>query len=103
MVNPALKDAVATVSYDSISYGKPLICVESGGYTRNLKDCAIIIKMNSKQVINELCEAMLKFTDPVERKMISKAVLSSKANSWNNRGDELNNLVFEHLTKHDLK
>lgn len=34
VVNSCLKEGAVTVSFDSMRYGKPLICIDSGGFTR---------------------------------------------------------------------
>lgn len=44
VINAALKEGAVTVSFDAMAMGKPLICIDTTGYTRYFThDYAIII------------------------------------------------------------
>lgn len=52
VVNPNLKEGGVTVAFDSIAFGKPLICIDTGGYTRNFSpDSVCILSMQSSKLL----------------------------------------------------
>lgn len=98
VLNPALKEGAVTVSFDSMSYGKPLICVDTGGYTRNLNEKnALVIKAKSNQeTVKMLSDAMEQFVNAEKRADYgSNAYKSSKLMTWEYKGD----VIFELFEK----
>ncbi len=96
VVNPSLKEGAVTVSFDSMSYKKPLICVDTGGYTRYFtNDYAIVLeKTGRQQLISELKEAILKLTDSSLRKQLGeKAYTEGLKYSWEEKGKEIKELI----------
>lgn len=65
VVNSCLKEGAVTVSFDSMRYGKPLICVDSGGFTRYFSnDYAIVLPRQSRsKLIQSMKKAILDLTD----------------------------------------
>ena len=98
VVNPALKEAAVTVSFDSMTMGRPLICLDTTGYTRYFNsNYAIIIKPHSKkQVIQDLTESILRLTNPSERLLLGeKAKEAATRFCWKNHGLEICDTIFK--------
>lgn len=92
VINPCLKEGAVTVSFDSMSKGKPLICIDTGGYTRYFSDdYAIVIPLRSREeVVHLLQQAIVKLTDVNIRENLGKAALQAgQAFSWENRAKEI--------------
>jgi len=98
VVNPCLKEGAVTTAFDSMTFGKPLICIDTTGYTRYFsKEYAIVIpKQNRKKTILALKDAVLQLTNPIERdKLGSHAQKMGAKFTWENRGKE----IYKAITK----
>lgn len=77
-------------------YGKPLICIDSGGYTKYFKsDYAIVLpRGNRRELICSLAEAMLKMTDKnIRERMGEKAKTAGISFSWDKKGTIISKLI----------
>ncbi len=102
VVNASLKEGAVTVSFDSMAMGKPLICLDTTGYTRYFSnEYAIIIPRTSREeVIANLAVAMERLTDADERKTIGEKARNAGAQfTWNARGEEFKELLMKRLGK----
>lgn len=74
VVNAALKEGAVTVMFDSLAMGKPMVCVETGGYTRMLNNevAEIVPIENRAQVIDGLLHGMERFYDECNRKKVAE-------------------------------
>ena len=98
VVNASLKEGAVTVSFDSMAMGKPLICIDTTGYTRYFSPeyAEIIQRSDRKSIIQALAESMVKLTDAHTRyEMGKKAQLAGSQFTWENRGKE----IFAVITK----
>jgi len=98
VVNPCLKEGAVTTAFDSMALGKPLICIDTTGYTRYFsEECAIVIpKQNRVNTILDLKDAILKLTDPIARgKLGSHSQKMGTQFTWKNRGQE----IYDAITK----
>jgi glycosyltransferase involved in cell wall biosynthesis len=98
VVNPCLKEGAVTTAFDSMALGKPLICIDTTGYTHYFsKEYAIVIsKQNREKTILALKDAILKLTNPVERDQLgSHAQKMGTKFTWENRGKE----IYKAITK----
>lgn len=96
IVNAALKEGAVTVSFDSMALGKPLICLDTTGYTRYFKqDYAVLIPITSREkVIEQIKDGMLYLTSSSVRKMMGqKAHETSFSFSWERHGEKIRNLI----------
>ncbi len=96
VVNPALKEGAVTVSFDSMAYKKPLICVDTGGYTRYFtNDYAVVIERSSRaKLVRELKTGILKLTDSVLRSRLGeKAFQEGMKYTWEDKGKEIKELI----------
>lgn len=95
VVNASLKEGAVTVSFDAMSLGKPLVCVDTTGYTRYFTDdYAVTVPIGSrKDVITGIAEGLCKTADPeTRRKMGEAAIAAAKCFTWSHRGEEIKNL-----------
>ena len=102
VVNASLKEGAVTVSFDSMAMGKPLICLDTMGYTRYFSnEYAIIIPRTSREeVIANLAAAMERMTNADERTAIGEKALNAGAQFlWEARGEEFKELLMKRLGK----
>jgi glycosyltransferase involved in cell wall biosynthesis len=98
VVNAALKEGAVTVSFDSMAMGKPLICMDTTGYTRYFSnEYAEIIEIQDRETtIKELTNNILRLTNANLRfEMGKKAQQAGNHFTWHHHGEE----VFETITK----
>ena len=96
VINSCLKEGAVTTAFDSLSFGKPLIGIETGGYTRYFKpEYSIIIPLKGrKETINNLYNAIVKMSDDEFRNIMScNAFEASKKYTWNIKGQEIANEI----------
>lgn len=92
VVNSCLKEGAVTAAFDALSFGKPLIGIETGGYTRYFKpEYSIIIPRLQREVtIQKLGEAILKVSDSWTRAAMSQnALKASTKYTWKTKGQEI--------------
>lgn len=100
VINAALKEGAVTVSFDSMAMGKPLICLDTTGYTRYFtNDYAILIPRSGREdVIQNLLNAILRLTDTSERTQLSnKARIASAKFTWENHGKKIRDVIMTAL------
>ena len=98
VVNPALKEGAVTVSFDSMAMGKPLICLDTTGYTRYFQgDHAVLIPRTHRQeVVERMAEAMAHLTDREERLALGrKAQAAAQGISWQRHGEEIRDAIIQ--------
>ena len=106
VVNASLKEGAVTVSFDSMAMGKPLICLDTTGYTRYFSnDYAVVIpRTGRKEVIANLAAAMEQMTNANERKSIGEKAKNAGAQfTWTARGEEFKELLMKKLEKQDCE
>ena len=106
VVNASLKEGAVTVSFDSMAMGKPLICLDTTGYTRYFSnDYAVVIpRTEREEVIINLAAAMERLTNADERKTIGEKAKNAGAQfTWEARGEEFKELLIKELDKRDCK
>ena len=99
VVNPCLKEGSVTTSFDAMAMGKPLICLDTTGYTRYFSsDYAEIIPIQSRnRTIEDLSKALLKLTDfDLRKKMGAMAFENAQNFTWENKGIEIYNVITKH-------
>lgn len=98
VVNAAVKEGAVTVAFDAIAYGKPLVCIETGGYTRAYNNimCECVDLQNREQVIEDLKNGMKRFCDLENRR---KAALEEERMistlSWTHKGQQIRDAILE--------
>lgn len=98
VLNPALKEGAVTVSFDAMALGKPLIALDTTGYTRYFKpDFSIVIPRRDRDaVISDFANAILMLTDSdLRRKMGDKARQEAGNISWRHHGEEIRDIILD--------
>lgn len=96
VINPSLKEGAVTTSFDSMTLGKPLICIDTSGYTKYFSnDYAIVLPMQKREpLIASLKAAILKLTNPKERiKIGTNSKDMGSQFTWQARGKEIHNTI----------
>lgn len=98
VINGSLKEGAVTVSFDCLAQGKPLICIDTTGYTRYFsEDYAMIIPRGKRdQTIGELANAIVKMTNPELRQHLGEqAKQAGRRFTWSQRGKEIRNIILK--------
>lgn len=104
VVNASLKEGAVTVSFDSMAMGKPLICIDTTGYTRYFSpDYAEVIPRGSREAtIQALADRMVKLTDAHLRyEMGKKAQQAGERFTWAQRGEEIYAAITQAIQKQE--
>lgn len=102
VINASLKEGAVTVSFDSMSLGKPLLCIDTTGYTRYFsEEYAILVKRRGRNAtIQELSKGMLTLTNKETRlSMGEHAHLAGKRFTWQARGEEIRDAILQAWNK----
>lgn len=97
VLNPSLKEGAVTTAFDSMSFGKPLICVDTGGYTRYFdNECAIVIPREERdKLVKKLAAAILRMTNSTERKILGNEARNRGLKyTWTDKGKS----IYETIT-----
>ncbi|MBR5593148.1 MAG: glycosyltransferase family 4 protein [Bacteroidaceae bacterium] len=100
VVNASLKEGAVTVSFDSMAMGKPLICLDTTGYTRYFSNeyAVVIPRTGRKEVIDNLTAAMERMTNADERTAIGEKARNAGAQfTWAARGEEFKELLMANM------
>lgn len=98
VVNPALKEGAVTVVFDAIANGKPLVCVETGGYTSALtpRMSAIVPLTHRNNVVDGLLQGMMRFADKSERELATAdAARVMPRLTWTEKGKVIRDAILE--------
>lgn len=97
VINASLKEGAVTVSFDSMAMGKPLLCIDTTGYTRYFSsDYAIVVERKDRNAtIRDLANGILTLTDEGKRNdMGDRAFQAGKCFTWQARGEEIRDAVL---------
>ena len=100
VVNASLKEGAVTVSFDSMAMGKPLICIDTTGYTRYFSNeyAVVIPRTGREEVIADIATAMERMKDEKERRAIGeKAKHAGEQFLWESRGIEYRDLLMKRI------
>ena len=100
VVNAALKEGAVTVSFDAVSLGKPLVCLDTTGYTRCFSEkYAVIIPILERDVvIDKIKDAILTLANNEQRHQMSlNALNASSSLSWQNHGKHFRDILLDKL------
>lgn len=101
VVNASLKEGAVTVSFDTMAMGKPLICIDTTGYTRYFSNeyAVVIPRTGREEVINNLAAAMERMTNVDERTAIGEKARNAGAQfTWAARGEEYKELLKKKIS-----
>lgn len=97
VLNACLKEGGVTNAFDCMTWGKPLLCVDTGGYTRNFdNECAIILPhQERKQLIQSLTEGILRLRSEELRSKMSQAMVRKGADiTWSIKGIQIRDEII---------
>ncbi len=107
IINPCFREGAVTVSFDSMSLSKPLICFDTGGYTHYFNDSysRIIKEVNSRsEAINKLSDEILFMADKQKCSIMGKlSHEASKKYTWEQKGILINELITTTFSKYIAK
>ena len=89
VINAALKEGAVTVSFDAMSMGLPLICIDTTGYTRYFADdyAILIPRTTREEVVRSIKDGMVRLTNPdVRRQMGINALAAASRITWEQHG-----------------
>lgn len=92
VVNPNLKEGAVTVAFDCLAWCKPLICVETGGYTNCFSnEYARVIKMTDRQqLIEKMTDSIIELTDEKIRSDIKEKIFINRDKyTWEEKGKQI--------------
>ncbi len=104
VLNPSLKEGAVTTAFDSMAFGKPLVCIDTKGYTRYFqKDYAIVIeKGNRKDMIATIADSIVRLTDKgIREEMGNKAKAAGYAFGWDAKGEEIYRMIVGKYKRND--
>ncbi|MBP5386875.1 MAG: glycosyltransferase family 4 protein, partial [Prevotella sp.] len=96
VLNPSLKEGAVTTAFDSMAFGRPLVCIDTGGYTRyfNNEYAALIPRGSREQVIKDLADAIVRLTDrDLRTTMGRKAQKAAQLITWEKKGEEIERIL----------
>lgn len=102
VVNASLKEGAVTVSFDTMAMGKPLICLDTTGYTRYFSNeyAVVIPRTGREEVISNLAAAMERMTSADECKTIGEKARNAGAQfTWDARGIEFRELLMKRINQ----
>ena len=101
VLNPALKEGAVTVAFDAMSYGKPIICVNTYGYTNYFQDIAAMVeRTNYVKTVDALTTEMRKLFDKdVRNSMGNKLQQRGLEYTWDAKGIQIYNMLEKYISK----
>jgi glycosyltransferase involved in cell wall biosynthesis len=97
IVNTCLKEGGVTSSFDCVKFGKPLICVDTGGYTNNFDNKSAIIlprKVSRETMIQNLILAINSMNNMEKRAKLSLEIQKKAYDlSWTKKGEDIHLLL----------
>lgn len=103
VINPTLKEGAVTTAFDSLSFAKPLICINTGGYTNYFdNNYAIVLPQNSNRtkVIESIANSIIKLTSPSEREMLQHNIISVRDNfTWERKGEHIRDIILKRVNE----
>lgn len=96
VLNPSLKEGAVTVSFDTMAAGKPLVALDTTGYTRYFRpDYSVIIPRGSRRdVIASIVAAVTRLSDSSLRQAMGMAAFKAASEvTWDFHGNEIRNAV----------
>lgn len=98
VLNACLKEGGVTNAFDCMKWGKPLLCIDTGGYTRNFdSECAIILNHAGRDaLINNLAEGMIRLQNQNIRQNMSQAMIEKGQKiTWEIKGQHIRDEIIK--------
>lgn len=98
VLNACLKEGGVTNAFDCMKWGKPLLCIDTGGYTRNFDtECAIILDHASRdELVHNLADGMVKLQNQELRQKMSRAMVNKGQKiTWEIKGQHIRDEILK--------
>lgn len=105
VLNACLKEGGVTNAFDCMKWGKPLLCIDTGGYTRNFdNDCAVILNhMQRDALIQSLADEMVRLQDETVRRNMSTAmIVKGQTITWKIKGEHIRDEIMKVWEKQNV-
>lgn len=92
VINACLKEGGVTNAFDCMKWAKPLLCIDTGGYTKNFSsECAIILQHTTRdKLIQDLAQEMIRLRNETLRRKMSKAMhYEGGRYTWTIKGERI--------------
>ncbi len=102
VLNACLKEGGVTNAFDCMTFGKPLLCIDTGGYTRNFdEECAIILnRSNREEIIMALKSGMIELCNEHLRQRMSMAMVKKGSQiTWEIKGKQIYHEIIRSFNK----
>lgn len=106
VLNACLKEGGVTNAFDCMKWGKPLLCVDTGGYTRNFdQKCAIILDQTDRDsLISKLADGMVTLQDQKVRQEMSRAMIEKGQKiTWEIKGQQIRDEIIKAWERHNVR
>lgn len=106
VLNACLKEGGVTNAFDCMKWSKPLLCIDTGGYTRNFdSECAIILEHTGRDaLIRKLAEGMVKLQDQdVRRKMSQAMIEKGQKITWEIKGQQIRDEILKAWERQNVR
>lgn len=99
VLNPSLKEGAVTVSFDAMAMGKPLIALDTTGYTRYFHpDFSVVIPREQRHNHQCVCRCYHTSLRPALRsRMGLQAKEAAKEITWQHHGEEIRDIILRHI------
>ncbi len=105
VLNPSLKEGAVTTAFDSLAFGRPLVAIDTGGYTRYFNnEYAVLISRGCRdQVVKDLADAIVRLTDrDLRTTMGIKAHEAAQLITWEKKGEEIEGIIKKAAACHNV-
>ncbi len=104
VINPTLKEGAVTTAFDSMSFSKPLICIDTGGYTRYFNnDYAVVLNRKCRcETIDDITSAIVRLTDAALRRTFSKRIEAVRSDFiWERKGEQIRDIIQQTIERNE--
>ena len=104
VINTCLKEGGVTNAFDCMTWAKPLLCIDTGGYTRNFRsECSIILQHTArKDLVHNLAQEMVRLRDEsLRRKMCEAMIQEREGHTWEIKGERIKHEILKAWEKND--
>ncbi|MFR9566535.1 MAG: glycosyltransferase [Rikenellaceae bacterium] len=96
VINPTLKEGAVTTAFDALAFGKPLICIDTGGYTRYFdNEYSVVLKISPRpELVASIRRAILRLKEPQLRASMTRKIEAIRGNfTWERKGQLIAEVV----------
>ena len=98
VINTCLKEGGVTNAFDCMKWAKPLLCIDTGGYTKHFgSECAIVLQRTTRdKLIRNLAREMIRLRDETVRRKMSEAMSQEgQKYTWELKGEKIKTMILK--------